>query len=84
MDLRLTDEQRRSNDTVQDFMISDVGQDYTLAHMRLPKHELKQNLSTLPLTNNRVPGKLVLQRFCANPARVGTSHASGLGWSSKG
>jgi acyl-CoA dehydrogenase len=32
MDFRFNDEQRMWNDTVQDFMIRDVGQDYTLEH----------------------------------------------------
>ena len=32
MDFRFTDEQRIWNDTVQDFMVREVGQDYTLEH----------------------------------------------------
>jgi acyl-CoA dehydrogenase len=32
MDFRFNDEQRMWNDTVQDFMVRDVGQDYTLEH----------------------------------------------------
>lgn len=32
MDFRFNDEQRIWNDTVQDFMVRDVGQDYTLEH----------------------------------------------------
>ena len=32
MDFRFNDEQRMWNDTVQDFMVREVGQDYTLAH----------------------------------------------------
>ena len=32
MDFRFNDEQRMWNDTVQDFMVREVGQDYTLEH----------------------------------------------------
>jgi alkylation response protein AidB-like acyl-CoA dehydrogenase len=32
MDFRFSDEQRMWNDTVQDFMVREVGQEYTLAH----------------------------------------------------
>jgi alkylation response protein AidB-like acyl-CoA dehydrogenase len=32
MDFRFSDEQRMWNDVVQDFMVKEVGQDYTLAH----------------------------------------------------
>jgi hypothetical protein len=32
MDFRFNDEQRMWNDVVQNFMINEVGQDYTLKH----------------------------------------------------